>query len=583
MQEIPGRIADNLRFIATFSGTFAVMTRLRSLVTASSVAVLGSLTLAVGASAASTTVKVKVTGLKGGSVLAVDSAGLAVRAKVRSGTVSLRVPRNKVSGTSLHLTDASGRYRGPVVLASKGSKAYVTLGKGARRSSVSLGTAKVRSGYAVLSRKASSKLLLTSAYAKASRGVPIGAGRLGLQKASPQASARARGAQGSSQTIPGGTDPDRDSLPSNIDVDDNGNGILDNQDSSQTPTSDGIFASMNLRPSDSGINVNATGVTDAQIDANLTADSGFSVTFYLSLAPDQGTVTGGWVDCGALSYCNYETGTALIGGLSESSSDLPRGTPWRNYRPDGNPQGNGLEELANPNWRPFAMSIIPKATSAQLSPGDIYNVNLSLAGRVVVNTIALPSYPVTVPAVKTVTSGGTSTTLSYGDPNAPGTNDGTAIQLSPAGDLSMDYWRPQRRGVPGAGEQPFMDMGRLHYTVTVGALRVPDGGSGSLRNVPPQREFSCDASGNAVFPEGAGGESFFGPADSADDSAPNPANTRTYATNLRSCIEQAIAAGAFPSLSSIPAGTVVNAAFTAAGEQRRGGADRAVLSIAFKF
>lgn len=547
------------------------------------VAVVGTLFLVFvgGASAASTTtVKVKITGAKGGSILAVDSSGLAVRSRVKSGTTSLRVPRKKVSGTSVHLTDAAGRYLGPVVLSSNGSRAYLTLGKGAaRKRSISLGTVRTRKGYAVLSRKAPNGILLTSAYAKASRGVPIGAGRLGLQPAA----STARAAQGSSQTIPGGTDPDRDGLPSNIDVDDNGNGILDNQDASQTPTSDGIFASMNLRPSDSGINVNAAGVTDAQIDANLTADSGFSITFYLSLPPAQGTVTGGWVDCGALPYCNYETGTALIGGLSESSPDLPRGTPWRNYRPDGNPQGNGLEELANPDWRPFAMSIIPKATSAQLSPGDVYNVNLSLAGRVVVNSIALPSYPVTVPAVKTVTSGGSSTALSYGDPNAPGTNDGTAIQLSPAGDLSMDYWRPQRRGVPGAGEQPFMDMGRLHYTVTVGALRVPDGGSGGLRNVPTQREFSCDATGNAVFPQGAGGESFFGPADSADDSAPNPSNTRTYATNLRSCIEQAIAAGAFPSLSSIPAGTVVNAAFTAAGEQRRGGADRAVLSIAFKF
>ncbi|MFM8560975.1 MAG: hypothetical protein ACKOB9_02630, partial [Solirubrobacterales bacterium] len=368
------------------------MSGTRSLSLATSVAVLGSLCLAAGASAASTTtVKVKVTGLKGGSILAVDAAGLAVRSKVGSGTTSLRVPRSKVSGTSLHLTNASGTYLGPVVLSSKGSKAYLTLGKGAaKKSSISLGTAKARGGYAALSRKAPGSILLTSAYAKASRGVPVGAGRLGLQKASSQASARARAAQGSSRTIPGGTDPDRDGLPSNIDVDDNGNGILDNQDASQAPTSDGIFASMNLRPSDSGINVNATGVTDAQIDANLTADFGFSITFFLSLPPDQGTATGVWVDCGALPYCNLQTGTAVIGGLSESSSNLPRGTLWRDYRPDGNPQGNGLEvDQRQVGRRSFAMGLIPKATSAQLSPGDIYNVNLSLAGRVVVNTIAL--------------------------------------------------------------------------------------------------------------------------------------------------------------------------------------------------
>lgn len=571
--------AYNLRFRVPASGTFAVMTRLRTFFLTSSVAAAGTLVLAAGASAASTTtLKVKVTGLKGGSVLAVNSSGTAVRSKIKSGTTSLRVPRSKVSGTSLHLADAAGRYRGPVVLTSKGSKAWLTLGKGARKSSVSLGTARARSGYAALSRKASTRLLLTSAYAKASRGVPVGAGRLGLQKAAGSA----RAAQGSSETIPGGTDPDRDGLPSNIDVDDNGNGILDNQDASQTPTSDGIFASMNLRPSNSGVNVNATGVTDAQIDANLTSDFGFSITFYLSRPPSDGEVTGAWVDCGALPYCNYQTGTALIGGLSESRSDLPRGTPWRNYKPDPLAPGNGLEELARDNFRSWAMGLIPKATSAQLSPGDIYNVNLNLAAeRIDINTIALPSYPVTVPAVKTVTTGGTSTELTYGDSNAPGTNDGSAIPLSSSGDLSMVYWRPQRRGVPGAGEQPFMDMGRLHYTITVGGLRVPDGGSGGLRDVQAQREFSCDASGNALFPETAPPGTFFGPADPAEDSAPNAASTRTYSTNLRTCIEQALPT-AFPSLGSIPAGAVVNASFTASGEERRGGADRATLSIAFR-
>lgn len=550
--------------------------------TTAAVAALGcGLAASPAMAAPTTTLKLKVSGAGGGSVLAMSSSGLAVKAAVRSGSVSLRVPRSQVSGTSLQLTDSAGRYIGPVLLSAKGSKGYLTLGRGAaRKASLNLGTARVRSGYATLSKKVSTGLLSTSAYAKVAKGAPIGAGRLGLQKAA----GTARAAQGADQgKIPGGTDPDRDGLPSSIDVDDNGNGILDNQDASQAPTSDGIFAAMILRPSSSGVNVNATGVTDTQVDANLLGDYGFSVTFFLSLPPNLGTATGGWVDCGSLSYCNYQTGTALIGGLSESSPDLPRGTPWRNYRPDPLAPGNGLEELSKGNWRPFAMSIIPKATSAQLSPGDIYNVNLNLAGRTVINTVALPSYPVTVPAVKTITSGATSTDITYGSGDAPGTNNGNAIQLSPAGDLKMVYWRPQRRGITGAGEEKFMDMGRLHYTATIGELRVPTGGSGDLISVRAQREFSCDASGDAIFPEGPKGADFFGPADPSNDAVPNPANTRTYETNLRTCVGQAIDAGVFPSLSSIPAGTVVDIAFTAAGEQRSGGADRAAISISLKF
>lgn len=538
--------------------------------------------------ASTTTLKLRVSGAKGGSLLAMSSSGIAVKASIRSGATSLKVPRSRVSGTTLQLSDARGRYLGPVLLGSKGSKGYLTLGKGAaKKSSVNLGTAKVRKGYATLSKKVSARLLLTLAYARTSKGAPIGAGRLGLQKAAKAAGlARrktARAAQGSAEsTIPGGTDPDRDGLPSSIDVDDNGNGVLDNQDSEQAPTSDGIFASMVLRPSNAGINVNASGVTDAQIDANMTGDYGFSITFYLSRPPSDGEVTGAWVDCGALPYCNYETGTALIGGLSESSASLPRGTPWRDYSPDPRAPGNGLEELARGSFRSWAMGLIPKATSSQLSPGDIYNVNLNIAGeRVDINTVALPSYPVTVPAVKTVTTGGTATNLVFGDPSGPGVNDGTAIPLSPAGDLSMEYWRPQRRGVPGAGEQPFMDMGRLHYTVTIGGLRVPAGSSGSTQ-LQAQREFSCDADGDALFPETAAPGTFFGPADPANDAPPDPASTRTYTTNLRTCIEQARPT-AFPTLPSIPAGTVVDATFTASGQERRGGADRATMPITFRF
>ena len=539
---------------------------------------VGALLVAGPAGAAKkTSLKLKVPGLTGGSILAVGATGSTVKAGVKGGTVNLRVPKSRVSGTSLHLTDRAGKYRGPVVLSSTGGKAYLVLGKGAaQRKSLALGAVKLSKGHASLKRKLPQGLLSTKAFAKAKKGVPIGAGRLGLQ-ATPTSSrlldSRALRAEG---TIPGGTDPDRDGLPSNIDVDDNGNGILDNQDASQVPTADGIFAAMILRPSDSGVNVNATGVTDAQIDANMLSDYGFSVTFFFSLPPDQGQATGAWVDCGALPYCNAESGTALVGGLSESSADLPRGTPWRDYRPFGAP--NGLELIRGFAW---AMGLAPKATSAQLSPGDLYNVNFQRPGGIEVTSVALPAYPVTVPAVRTVQTGGVSTNILYGDPSGPGTNDGTAIPLSPSGDVSMVYWRPQRRAIPGTGEEGFIDMGRLHYTASVGSLRIPGGPGGGLIQVPYQREFTCDAEGNAIFPDGPQGASFFGPADPSNDGPPNPADTRTYTTNLRSCLNQGVAAGAFPGLGSVPAGSVLNIAFTASGEQRRGGADRAALQLSF--
>ena len=549
------------------------MTR-RITIPAASLSLLALFALSAGNAfaAASVRVEIKVSGAdaSGGSLLAISSTGKAVRTKLGSKTVSLNVPKATISGTTLQLVSKSGRFLGPVVLASAsgGKKAYLTLGKGAgANSSLKLGTATVKNGYAALSKPLATKSLLTSSYATAVKGAPTGSGRLGLQKSSKTASA-AQGS-GSGGNIPAGTDPDHDGLTSNIDVDDNGNGILDNQDSAQRPTSAGLFATLNLRPGDAGTNLNATGVTEAQIDANVSGANTFGFIFYFG-GGDLTAATGAYVDCGALSYCNSDTGTAVVGGLSESSPSVPRGELWRNWRPDGNPQGNGLEKITNNGQNAWAAGLQPRATTAQMAPGDLLNVVFRGAGGDVVTPVALPSYPVTVPAIKTVTSGGVATAILNGNSASPGSSASSAIPVSSAGDLAFDYWRPQRRGIAGTGEGALVDMGHLHYTITIGGLRTAGG-----NEVRASQEFSCNADGQPVSPEG----DFFGPADPTGDAAPNAANTRTYSTNLRSCLSGAISAGYMP-VGTPLTGAKVNASFTASGENRSGGADRAVMAIA---
>ena len=546
----------------------------RITIPAASISLLALFALSAGNAfaAASVRVEIKVSGAdaSGGSLLAISSTGKAVRTKLGSKTVSLNVPKATISGTTLQLVSKSGRFLGPVVLASAsgGKKAYLTLGKGAgANSSLKLGTATVKNGYAALSKPLATKSLLTSSYATAVKGAPTGSGRLGLQKSSKTASA-AQGS-GSGGNIPAGTDPDHDGLTSNIDVDDNGNGILDNQDSAQRPTSAGLFATLNLRPGDAGTNLNATGVTEAQIDANVSGANTFGFIFYFG-GGDLTAATGAYVDCGALSYCNSDTGTAVVGGLSESSPSVPRGELWRNWRPDGNPQGNGLEKITNNGQNAWAAGLQPRATTAQMAPGDLLNVVFRGAGGDVVTPVALPSYPVTVPAIKTVTSGGVATAILNGNSASPGSSASSAIPVSSAGDLAFDYWRPQRRGIAGTGEGALVDMGHLHYTITIGGLRTAGG-----NEVRASQEFSCNADGQPVSPEG----DFFGPADPTGDAAPNAANTRTYSTNLRSCLSGAISAGYMP-VGTPLTGAKVNASFTASGENRSGGADRAVMAIA---
>ena len=565
----------------------------RIAIPATSISLLALFALSAGNAFAASSVKVEIkisgAGASGGSLLAISSAGKAVRTKLGSKPVSLNVPKATISGTTLQLVSKSGTFLGPVVLASAsgGKKAYLTLGKGAgAKSSLKLGTATVKKGYAALSKPLATKALLTSSYAVAVKGAPTGSGRLGLQQSSKKASAAQEGGGGgggggngdgggnggNGGNIPSGTDPDRDGLLSNIDVDDNGNGILDNQDSTQRPISAGLFATLSLRPGDAGTNFNATGVTQAQIDANVSGENTFNFIFYFG-GGDLPATTGAYVDCGALSYCNSDTGTAVLGGLSESSPDLPRGTLWRNWRVDGNRQGNGLERITNNGQNAWAAGLQPRATTAQMAPGDLFNVVFRGASGDVLTPVALPSYPVTVPAIKIVTSGGVATTILNGDPASPGSNDSSAVAVSAAGDLEFEYWRPQRRGIAGTGEAALVDMGNLHYTISIGGLRTADG-----TEVRVSREFSCNAAGQPVSPESPDGD-FYGPADPTPDAPPNPANTRTYTTNLRSCLSGAISAGYLPAGTSL-AGAKVNVGFTASGENRSGGADRATMLIA---
>jgi hypothetical protein len=549
---------------------------------------------AFAASSVRVEIKISGAGASGGSLLAISSTGKAVRTKLGSKTVSLNVPKATISGTTLQLVSKSGRFLGPVVLASAsgGKKAYLTLGRGAgAKSSLKLGTATVKKGYAALSKPLATKSLLTPSYAVAVKGAPTGSGRLGLQKSSRKASAAQfqeeegggggnggggggnGGNGGNGGDIPSGTDPDRDGLTSNIDVDDNGNGVLDNQDSTQRPISAGLFATLGLSPGDAGTNFNATGVTQAQIDDNVSGEDRFNFIFFFG-SGDLPAATGAYVDCGALSYCNSVTGTAVLGGLSESSPDLPRGTLWRNWRPNGNPQGNGLEKNTVPSVHTtWAVGLQPRATTAEMAPGDLFNVVFRGAGGNVITPVALASYPVTVPAIKTVTSGDVATTILNGNPASPGSNDSSAVAVSAVGDLEFDYWRPQRRGIAGTGEAALVDMGNLHYTISIGGLRTADG-----TEVRVSREFSCNAAGEPVSPESPDGD-FYGPADPTPDAAPNRANTRTYTTNLRSCLSGAISAGYLPSGTSL-AGAHVNVGFTASGENRSGGADRATMKIA---
>jgi hypothetical protein len=179
----------------------------------------------------------------------------------------------------------------------------------------------------------------------------------------------------------------------------------------------------------------------------------------------------------------------------------------------------------------------------------------------------------TVPAIDTWSDGaGHSGTLTYpgstGGPNCAGASPGTGCNPLPvAADssgnvmLTVTWWRPQRAGIPGAGEPAFMDIGNLAYSLNVTTMAMANSGmlgpscpGSTITTSDPdltntQAPLSTTGANNALI-------------DTADDQSANPANT------LSATITQCLADAG----QSFPVGSAISVGIAANPQQGGGGA-----------
>jgi hypothetical protein len=527
---------------------------------------------------ASVTISGTLAGRAGWSVLAISPRGPAKGARLtKAGAFKLTLPAADAKDATLQLVNSAGRYAGPVVLAVSKGKAHTALGG----KTVVLGALTLRTGYARVTRKLPAGTVDVARWARAdAAGKPDGAGRLGLVRAkktgraslheflatsTPDGRLAATAASGSGSGPGSGDDPDRDGVPSLFDADDNGNGTLDIVDpvSARSPGSNaGLFSTL-YASFTSALNVNAGGVTQAQIDALISGENTFNTIFYFDSGYVRGaTVNSVDVDCYAVRYCARGTGSAVIGGLSESAPSLPVGTPWVDYSPNG----SGLPNLENIRTGTWAMSVQPRVTTTQIHPGDAFAVNFRTSGGVVTVPTSLSAYFVTTPAISRWTNGTDTVDVTY-----PVADGQTGVLDVPGGQLGLNLWRPQRASIPGSGETgAFVDMGRLHYglTVSMPGTEVGCGGyysglSGGLRNDYPAGGSSDPAL--RLFPL----------TDTATDAAPNPARQLGLTVDLAGCLA---AAGV-----TVTPGQTGQVSLHATSEGRPGGMDRAAQSFSVRF
>ena len=490
-------------------------------------AVVLCLVLATDASAGST-----ITGKlnkRGYTVVALAKDGTAISAKATTGAFKVKAPGGTVT---LQLRAPDGRYAGPVVVGKKHGKVVLGIRRGAK-----LGALVVKPGYATPKRKLAARFVNPKVVATAKGGGPIGSKTFGLvpgshlRQAPGPVSPTAPGSEGVPGPTSGGGDTDSDGVPNALDVDSNGNGVLDNVDpEAPTPPGFGVFSQMFLTI-DQTVNADAAAVTPDQIDAAMKSKLRLVFT---SIADNTE------LDCGGLPYCSAGgTGTRISG------PDGPGGTvdPFPTCcDTDGNGFGTISGSTTGPTGAEFHLA--PNASSSEIGSGDTMIERVTSDAGTKEIPGALNFVFNTIPALKEWASGTATTPTPVSYPvaaNGPGTQSNPLPITKDAGGnytLTMTFWRPQRRAIGGAGEgSTTVDIGGLSYDVNIPNAGGPAPPSPGSPPVSPQcgpASLSTSDPHLSVSSEGNGQIGRL--SDNAPDAPSDPANVITFTVNLTKCL-----------------------------------------------
>ncbi len=452
----------------------------------------------------------------GYTVIAVAPNGAVKAVRASEGRFRLTPPSGS---TTLHLRTPSGVYAGPIVLGSRkrGRRAVVGVRAGAR-----LGRVRVRRGYATVSRLLRKRWIDSSGTARARRGVPIGARVFGRVSSRPPR-----------RSVPG--DTDFDGIPNALDIDDDGDLILDTVDRSsaartaqETPPPPFSILPLLDRHLDRAANANHPALA-GQIGTAL--PEGGRLIF--GVAPPLGGSAE--LDCAGdplaqpprpgLVYCG-------AGGTGRLSAP-----PMPSFPECCDSDTDGFGTIPAFTGPP---QLVHGATSDQIKTGNWLIARMNDANGVEVGAYSqlLPYVFATVPALKSYDDdglgGAAPTELSYPNPSGQ-----IPVRPRPTGDpnagdvmVTLTFWRPQRARMaadpdPQAGESAvWTDLGGLGYAAGLGAGECP-------REVFTEDDPNLTDTG--TLPLGAA--SVFIDARQPPDQPANPAATLTFTMNMTRCLE----------------------------------------------
>jgi hypothetical protein len=472
----------------------------------------------------------------GYTLVALSTSGKVTTKRVKSDRFSLRPPADVVT---LHLRARGGFYAGPIVVGTRKGGRRTVLGV---RAGARLGKINVRpnDGFARTATKPPRRVTDRRRIGRARKGVPIGAGVFGWVRSKPP------------RRPPEG-DRDFDGIPDRLDIDDDGDRVLDKVDRSglrrgratavtaEDPLglATGLGATLSMTP-----NVH-TGASDAEID-QASRDLGYiimDIRFGVSAVE---------LDCGppvpaGLSYC-------ALGGTAVHEN----GKPFPECC-DGDGDGFGTMvptevEPGEGGYQNFAFD--HRSTSAQIGTGYYLFQHVTKSGDEsqcpsdtnpnCVSYSAVQQFAfTTIPALKSFDDGPRPrVTIPYPVGfNEPGNtaNNPLPVSARSGGEVILDltFWRPQRRptsdaecgSVPGCALTDWRDMGGLVHFATGGPS---DRHWASV--CPKEGAYSDPSEGLQPFELEPGESGGF--LDTTATRAADPAHTLSYRLNLTKCLDK---------------------------------------------
>ena len=413
------------------------------------------------------------------------------------------------------------------------------------RSGAALGPIQVRSsaGYAI-TRPIGERWLDTARVARARDGVPIGAGVFGRVVSPHLPSA-----------VPG--DADVDGVPNALDIDDDGDLILDNivhSTGAQAAQAEfpggpmGLSSGLEQIRLDQTVNANAASLTVSDIDEILKTLG----RLQLVVLSGDASPNSPELDCGGLIYCS-PGGTGKRGFTGSPPPPFPECC---------DPDGDGFGTMTSWNGVTPDFFIAPHgATTEQIGTGDVLIERVTRGGVEIQFTGTLQFVFATIPALVSYndtagncakvsgTAASCATEFSYpvpppgsdcslpGCPGGPGTEgNGFPVAPGPNGEMEVTFtfWRPQRTPIPPETAQ-WIDIGGLNYVAAFGCnLNDPSSNPTCGNKSCPPDAYSVPAGSElatTTLPNSAGALK-----DSAPDRPTTAQNTFTYTVDLSECL-----------------------------------------------